>query len=185
MGKLKKIILALLPKIWYTIAMQTVYLETSVVSNLTARPSNNIVNMARQIISCDWWDAAQGVLDIYVSPLVAEEALKGDARAAERRMAFLKPIKALNYGARERLLARRFLELAALPLKSYDDALHIAIATYYNLDFLVTWNCKHICNPVKLPQIVQICTDNGLKCPQIVTPKQLLEIINDTRRVQN
>ena len=122
-----------------------VYVETTVISDLTSRPSPLVRNLARQLATKEWWDDALDRCEFYVSQLVLD-------------------------------LARKFLDAAAIPETSFDDATHVAIATIAKMDYLATWNCKHINNPQTLPKIIKVCEENGFKCPLIGTPDQLKEV---------
>ena len=155
-----------------------IYLETTVVSDLTSRPSPLLKNLARQISTKEWYDEARVNCEFCVSQLVDIEAARGDASAAQRRTEFLADILHLPYGLEAINLAKKFLEAAAIPQKSFDDATHVAIATVAKVDAIVTWNCKHINNPQTMPKIVKVCEQNGYACPIIGTPDQLKEVYN-------
>ena len=153
-----------------------VYVETTVVSDMTARPSLNVKNLARQIVTKDWWEFAREKCDFVVSQLVDIEAARGDEDAARRRLDLLKDIQHLEYGVEALNLAKKFLEVAAIPSNSFDDATHVAIAAINKIEFLATWNCTHINNPQKLPIVMRVCEENGYTCPIIGTPEQLKEV---------
>ena len=70
-------------------------------------------------------------------------------------------------------LAEKLLAAAAVPHTSFDDAVHIAAATVHGMDYLVTWNCKHIANVYTKPLIYRCCEENGFKCPAICTPPEM------------
>ncbi|SMF96571.1 PIN domain-containing protein [Methylomagnum ishizawai] len=150
-----------------------VYVETSVISYLAARVSRDLIVAGHQQISQEWWDTRQD-WDLSISALVVSEARSGDASAAERRLALLEglPLLSLNDPAIE--LAERLLKGAALPEKAKEDALHIAIAAVHGIDYLLTWNCKHIANAVKRPLIETLCEMAGYRPPVICTPEELL-----------
>ena len=150
-----------------------VYVETSVISNLTARPSRNVIDAGHQVATCEWWESCQGKLELYSSPVVGREAAKGDANAAALRMAILAKTMTLPVSDAAIDLAERLLDETAVPRTSFDDALHIAVAVINKMDFLVTWNCKHIANAVTMPKIYRVCRDAGYACPLICTPEQM------------
>lgn len=124
----------------------TVYVETSVVSYLTARTSRDLVIAARQALTQEWWREALDRYDLHASALVLEEASRGDQEAAARRLDALAdlPVLALNEQAEK--IAKWLLEEQLIPLDSIEDAFHIALAAAYGLDYLVTWNFRHINN---------------------------------------
>jgi predicted nucleic acid-binding protein len=122
-----------------------VYLETTIVSYLTARPSRDIVVAAHQQIAREWWDRRER-FDLFVSRAVLEEAAHGDAEAARRRLEVLDGIAVLASGERAAVLASRFIELGVLPAKAALDAVHVATAVMNGMDYLLTWNCTHLAN---------------------------------------
>lgn len=150
-----------------------VYVETSVVSNLTARRSNNLIDSARQIITRSWWERAIVDFDLYASALVEREAEKGDPDAASLRISVLESLKRVPIFPEASILAQRLLSVTAVPQSSFDDAVHIATAAVAKMDYLVTWNCRHIANAVLLPKVYATCREANYPCPIICTPEQL------------
>lgn len=152
-----------------------IYVETSVISYLTARPSNDSIKSACQQITRLWWDAGRDSVLAYISPYVVEEASAGDPVAALERIEALRPLPVLPI-AHEILHLAEFLLLGGgLPAKARLDALHIACAAYHGMDVLLTWNCTHIANPAKLPVMRGLCAARGYKLPELVTPFELME----------
>ena len=151
----------------------TVYLETSVVSYLAARVSRDLTVASHQQISQDWWEV-RGQWSLYVSALVHREAGAGDAGAAIRRRTLLEGLPLLELSDTVLDLAKLLLVGAALPPNAEEDALHIAVAAVNGMDFLLTWNCKHIANAVKRPIIEAVCRHAGYDPPIICTPEELL-----------
>jgi predicted nucleic acid-binding protein len=150
-----------------------IYIETSIVSYLTARPSRDIIAQSHQQITREWWDSRRQEFDVYISLLVRQEAERGDGEAAQRRLAHLTDIPELSITDDVLTLTAALLEAKALPQKAVDDAVHIAIAAVHNVDFLLTWNFKHIANATKLAEIEQIIRSMYRKVPQICTPEFL------------
>ena len=150
-----------------------VYVETSVISNLTARPSRNVIDLGHQVATCEWWDSCQGEFELYSSAVVDREASKGDAAAASLRREAIAKTKILLVTDEAIRLAELLLQETAVPRTSFDDALHIAVAAINKMDFLVTWNCKHIANAVTMPKIYKVCQSAGHTCPLICTPEQM------------
>ena len=147
-----------------------VYVETSVISYLTARPSHDLIKNARQLATQDWWQVAPDQFDLHISSLVEREASKGDPEAAVRRMNALKGIPDLPITEEILALAEKLLEATAVPRTSFDDAVHIATASVSGMDFLVSWNCKHIANPMTKPIIRKTLESFGYNYPEICTP---------------
>jgi len=156
--------------------MESIYIETSIISYLVARPSNNLISAARQKLTFDWWEQEREKYKIYISELVIAECSRGDKSAADRRLKIVKNIPVLKINADCIEVAELFFVKASLPEKARDDVLHIAIATHYKMDFLLTWNCRHLANAHFIRKLQKISLEEGLVIPTICTPQ---EIIND------
>ena len=156
-----------------------VYVETTVVSDATALPTNDLTLAGRQMATREWWKTAAEHFDLFVSPIVRREAAKGDADAAKRRMAVLETLPELELTADAISLAQRLVEAKAVPEKFKEDALHIAIAAVEGMDYLVSWNFRHITNAQMIPKIKKVCSDNGYVCAEICTPQMLQEEVQD------
>ena len=150
-----------------------VYVETSVISNLTARPSRSVIDIGHQVATYEWWTSCHGTCELYSSSVVDREASKGDAAAAALRMETIAATKTLPVTEAAIELAEKLLSETAVPRTSFDDALHIAVAAVNKMDFLVTWNCKHIANAATMPKIYKVCQAAGYSCPLICTPEQM------------
>lgn len=157
----------------------TCYLETSIVSYLTARPSRDLIIAAHQQITHEWWDCRRSSFTIYASQLVLTEAGKGDREAAAKRLHVLDDISLLELKEEAADLAATFVRSKAVPEKVEEDALHIALAAIYGLDYLLTWNCKHIANAEIQRRIQIICADEGYAMPTVCTPEELMGGQND------
>jgi predicted nucleic acid-binding protein len=155
--------------------LPSIYVETTVVSYLTARPSRNLRVAAHQEITADWWLRRRPHFDLYVSVLVVEEAAAGDADAAERRLALLKGVSRLEVTEVASVLAARLVAELAIPREAAEDALHVAIAAANGMDYLLTWNCRHIANAAMRNRIADVCLASGVEAPVICTPEELLE----------
>ncbi|MBF0182134.1 MAG: type II toxin-antitoxin system VapC family toxin [Magnetococcales bacterium] len=152
-----------------------VYLETSIISYLAARPNRDLVVAAHQQITAEWWDKSRRRFDLYTSELVIREAGAGDPKAAARRLEFLAGLHGLTIDEGALSLAKVLVESGAVPLQAAEDALHIAMATMNGMDFLLTWNCKHIANAAMWPRIDAVCRAQGYDPAAIATPEQLAE----------
>lgn len=149
-----------------------VYIETTIVSYLTALPSRDLVLAAHQQLTGDWWQRRDR-FDLFVSEAVLQEAAGGHPESAARRIAALRGIPVLSVGAREADLARKLIAGHALPAKAAVDALHIAVAALNGIDFLLTWNCTHIANAATRGTIERICRAAAVASPAICTPEEL------------
>ena len=157
----------------------TAYIETSVVSYLTARPSRDVVISAYQEITRVWWRDAPERFDLVASALVVAEAGAGDAEAARARLEALDAVKLLDATPNAEDLANELIRASAIPRQATDDAAHIAIAVTNGVDFLVTWNFRHIANAAMRSQIEQVCRREGYEPPIICTPNELMEANNE------
>ena len=151
-----------------------VYVETTVASYLTARPSRDLVAAAHQELTREWWTNHRYRFDLYVSDIVLREAAGGDETAAARRIAELQGIDVLVLDDRARELARLFVERGVIPAKAVEDAFHVAVATAQGMDFLLTWNCRHIANAEVVERLEAICLEMGYRMPTLCTPEQLM-----------
>lgn len=150
-----------------------VYIETSVISYLTARPSRNVIEAGHQQSTYLFWDK-RDEFDLFASELVLTECAAGDPEAAKKRLAVLKGIKLLDITSHSIELAKDLVIAGIIPLKASEDALHISIATVHFSDYLLTWNCRHIANPEIQVKIAGKFHDKGLLLPFICTPEELI-----------
>ena len=150
----------------------TVYVETSVISYLTARRSRDIVIAAHQQLTRRWWKGRRSYR-LFVSQIVRDEAGVGEQAARLRRLRALRGIPALGVTDEATRLAGELVRRGALPRKATVDAFHIGIAAAHQIEYLVTWNCKHIANATIRGTIEAICRSAGLTPPIICTPEEL------------
>jgi predicted nucleic acid-binding protein len=150
------------------------YLETSIVSYLTARPSHDLIRAAHQQVTRDWWESRSS-FDLYLSQFVLDEAKAGNAEAAARRLSVLAGASLLELTPEARSLAREILGRGGMPPKAYVDAAHVALAAVHGLDYLLTWNCSHIANATMRGKIEWICRSTGFEPPVICTPVELVK----------
>ncbi|MBF0137304.1 MAG: type II toxin-antitoxin system VapC family toxin [Magnetococcus sp. DMHC-1] len=152
-----------------------IYVETSIVSYLAARPSRDLIVAAHQQITATWWHEQSSHFDLYASELVIQEISAGNHDAVARRLVLLEGLPTLTINEDALTLAKHLVQYGAVPLIAGNDALHIAIATVQNMDFLLTWNCKHIANAVMRYKIEKTCRGLNFEPPTIATPEQFLE----------
>jgi hypothetical protein len=155
---------------------ETLYLETTVASYYTARPSNNIFVLARQQITQQWWAPALQRYDFFISQTVIEEAQEGDPEAAQRRLKVIADFPLLDIDEKVADLYKVYIKRLYLPEKAFRDAAHLAVASVHAMDYFVTWNCTHIANGEIIKKVMSINLDLGIAVPVIVTPEELLEV---------
>lgn len=154
----------------------SVYIETTVISYLTARPSRDLVIAAHQQITRDWWEMALPNFDAFISPIVLEEIARGDIQAAQLRLEQVAAFPVLELTSEIRILADAYFDAVQIPEKARLDSYHLALAAWHGLDFLVSWNFTHIVSGRVRRIIETINTQSGIHTPVICTPEELMEI---------
>ncbi|MEW6357925.1 MAG: type II toxin-antitoxin system VapC family toxin [Planctomycetota bacterium] len=156
-------------------AKASVYLETTIISYLTSRPSRDLVVSAHQQITHDWWDKVRRRFEIMVSEAVMEEIRSGDPDAAARRIEVARQFRVLELTEDVGKLAQIYQRELGVPSRAKTDVVHIAFAVAYAADYLMTWNCSHIANGEVIRRLIDLNTEMGRFTPLIVTPEELLE----------
>ena len=151
------------------------YLETTIPSYLTSRPSRDLIIAGHQQTTREWWEQRRDDFQVYISQLVLDEARAGDPLASRGRLKILQSLPLLDITPEVAELASAILRAGAVPRKAAADAAHIAVAAVHRMDFLVTWNCVHIANAAIARSLALICRKCGYDCPVICTPEALLE----------
>jgi predicted nucleic acid-binding protein len=154
----------------------TVYIETTIVSYLTAWPSRDLIRAAEQQQTREWWDTRRDRFELVCSELVQREAAAGDPIAAAERLKELAPLTVLATVAEAAELAGELIGRLQLPPRAQPDALHVAIAATNGIAYLLTWNCRHLANAALRPRIEWVCRDKGYEPPVICTPPELMEV---------
>jgi hypothetical protein len=149
------------------------YLETTIPSYLTARPSKDLIIAGNQKVTKDWWQERRDSFEIFISQFVLDEAGAGDADAAKERLEVLSPFPLLDVTDAVSQLASALLQSGIIPKKAAGDAAHIAVSAVNGMEYLMTWNCAHIANAANRTRIQEICFQNGFPCPVICTPVEL------------
>ncbi|MBI2227245.1 MAG: type II toxin-antitoxin system VapC family toxin [Betaproteobacteria bacterium] len=153
---------------------ERVYLETSIISYLAAHPSRDLVTAARQQLTHEWWARRRSAFEVCISELVVAEAAAGDPDAAARRAQLIRDLPSLSISEEAIALARNLVQSAGLPARAAVDALHISLAAFHGIDYLLTWNSTHIANAELRPKVERACRDNGYEPPVLCTPDELM-----------
>jgi predicted nucleic acid-binding protein len=151
-----------------------VYIETTVVSYLVARGSRDVVQVAHLEITRQWWETRRGDFDVYVSQVVVREAGQGDPDAAARRLAAIEALPRLALTVEVEALAGALVAEGPLPEKAADDAVHLALATVHEMDYLLTWNCTHLANAEMMAGVRRLLEGKGHTPPIVCLPEELL-----------
>lgn len=153
----------------------TAYIETTVIGHIAAWDQTDVLVYARQIQSRRWW-AIRDRFDLFVSQVVVDECMAGDATAASERLALISGIPVLTASSDVEALADQLMNRYAIPKTEPRDALHISLAAVNGIQYLVTLNFTHIANAETRLLIEQICRDSGYVPPLICSPDELLGI---------
>lgn len=152
---------------------QRIYIETSVVSYLAAGPTRDLIRAARQELTCEWWGSCHRSFAPHVSHVVLREISTGDPAAAARRLAIVAGLPVLTMDSATEDLAAAIADARVLPASALDDILHLAVATVHGMDFLVTWNCRHLANAQLMGRLSDRIEEEGFVPPVICTPEGL------------
>jgi hypothetical protein len=152
------------------------YLETTIPSYLVARRSRDLRLAADQETTQQWWESERQGFLLFISTTVLKEVRRGDPTHAAAREAWLAGIPLLGDLPEANELAKRLLRDEIIPAVAADDATHVALAAAHQMDFLLTWNCKHINNHNIRTRIQRACEAVGLVCPDICTPAELMKL---------
>lgn len=153
-----------------------VYIETTIVSYLAAHPSRDLIVAGHQQITHEWWQTSRHNFAVVSSQLVAREAGAGDPEAAEARLAFLSGLILLEITEEALTLAQRLLQSKVIPQDFPEDALHVAVAVVHGIEYLLTWNYKHLANAGMRSKIEATCRELGYEAVVICTPEELMEV---------
>lgn len=154
--------------------MESVYLETTFISYLVARPSRDLLVAGHQQATQDWWVNRRPPFDGYVSQVVIDEVSVGDAAEVQKRLAVIGDLSVLEVTEDAEALTQAILNSGVLPLRAVRDAAHIAVAAVHKIDYLLTWNCKHLANAQIIRKIALVRERLGQRMPIICTPEELM-----------
>lgn len=155
--------------------MATLYIETSIVSYLRQPPSDHLIGAARQVLTKRWWEDQRHEYELVISQYVIDEAADGDPHLAQKRLDALNGLPLLELAPEIDAIAEEIMVRSILPPKAQLDALHIALVVHHRIDYLLTWNCKHIANARILPKLHQVLNDLDCWIPIICTPEEMLD----------
>jgi len=154
----------------------SVYIETTIISYLTAKPSRDLVTAAHQQITTEWWTDVRPQVDCYVSPFLIDEASRGDAIYAQKRLDEIVDFTVLAVNEEIEVLAQEYFAALQIPEKAKIDAFHLAVAAWHKMDYLLSWNCKHIASGRVQKMMQEINARLGVHTPIACTPEELMEV---------
>lgn len=150
------------------------YIETTVPNFYhDLRPS--VAVTSRRAWTREWWASAFDLYDLMTSDIVVEELSAGTSRLVSHRLQLLQRLPIVTAVPAVAEIVETYIHHKLMPRNPGGDALHLALASYYECDLIVTWNCKHLANANKFVHIRQINRRMGLSVPRIVTPLELLK----------
>lgn len=153
-----------------------VYIETTILGHLVSRLPADPVVAGHMLATRKWWSDSRPLFDIFTSALVIAEASRGDSTAASERLAAVAGVPLLSISEASADLAESLIARGALPFKARVDAAHVAIAASSGMEYLLTWNCRHLANATLRSRIEQVCRERGFEPPIICTPLELTEV---------
>ncbi len=154
----------------------SVYIETTIISYLTAKPSRDLVIAAHQQITSEWWADVRPQVDCYVSPFLIDEASRGDETYAQKRLAEIVGFTVLEVNEEIAGLAQQYFAALQIPEKAKIDAFHLAVAAWHKMDYLLSWNCKHIASGRVQKMMQKINARLQVHTPIVCTPEELMEV---------
>ncbi len=154
--------------------MATAYIETTIPSYYTARNARAILQASRQIATREWWDGGCSGFELVTSTETLNEAGEGAPDMAIQRLAMLRDIRVIPVTIDVANLARLLVASGLVPDIASPDAVHIALASVHQIDYLVTWNFKHIANPYIRERMRVKIDDSGHRMPVMCSPAELL-----------
>ena len=157
-----------------TFLKTTVYIETTIPSYLTANPSRDIFQLARQSITKQWWETKRQNYDLVTSDFTVTECRKGDPAAAQRRIESISKIRLLRITNNIHALSNSYLELLSYPNDSKIDMFHLAICVVNQIDYLLTWNCNHL-GPLTMQRVQAYNYRHDLFVPVLITPEAFFD----------
>jgi hypothetical protein len=152
-----------------------VYMESTIPSYVVARPARDLIQAARQQLTRDWWDFQRAKHELFISQVVLDEVAYGETAMARLRLNLLDGVPLLQVTDEVKRLARKVLESGLLPGTADRDAAHIALASAYEMDLLLSWNCRHIANAAIQARLRKLAEAAGFTLPVICTPEELMD----------
>jgi hypothetical protein len=154
----------------------SVYIETTIISYLTAKPSRDLIIAAHQQITNEWWSDVRPQVDCYVSPFLIDEASRGDLTYAQKRLDEIIDFTVLEVNEEIEDLAQQYFAALQIPEKAKIDAFHLAVAAWHKMDYLLSWNCKHIASGRVQKMMQEINARLEVHTPIVCTPEELMEV---------
>jgi len=133
-----------------------------------------VVQAGRQAITWDWWETRRADFELFISDAVVREIARGDPDAAARRLELVESLPRLTASGEAIALAKALVNEGAVPGKAVEDAFHIALAAVHDMDYLLTWNYRHLANAEMQAAVRALLEREGWPVPAICLPEELL-----------
>lgn len=153
----------------------TLYLETTIPSYLAGRLSENLVTAAHQQITRRWWDDERHKYQLYVSTVVDDEIGQGNPELRQQRQALVAGVPRLAVTSEVSELAEQLHQALQMPPSAKPDAFHLALACHYRIDYLLTWNLKHLASGRVRLRLARFHDEHSIPVPTVCTPEELLD----------
>jgi predicted nucleic acid-binding protein len=171
----KQDLLRLLSKVGIFQSMKPkLYIETTIPSYLVSAPSRDVIIAGHQQTTKLWWESRKELFDIFISQLVIDEVSAGNPEQARLRLEAIRVFPQLEIVDEAVQLAAELVKAGVFPQKASTDAAHIAVTAVHGVEYLMTWNCRHIANATIFQSVREICLQQGYAFPTICTPEELL-----------
>lgn len=152
----------------------SVYIETTVPSFYYTKRTD-AKSIARMSWTRQWWDLFSDEFTLVSSAAVINELRRGSSEMVADRINLLAKTELLPITDDVRHLVHIYIDNQIMPKDPTGDALHLAVATFYKVDVLLTWNCAHLANPRKIDRIHLINYETGFQTPSLMTPLNYLD----------
>lgn len=154
----------------------TVYLESTIISYMAAKPSRDLIVAAHQQITTEWWETIKPKVVCFISPFVIQEISAGDQIVAQKRIELIKDLSVLEVNPEIQKLAELYFDKLDIPEKSRLDAFHLAVSVWHEIDYLISWNCRHIVSGRIKNMLEKINREQNYPTPALCTPEELMEV---------
>ncbi len=150
-----------------------IYIETTIPSSYYTLRTDD-VSLARQKLTRQWWDEYANLFILTSSTAVETELRLGTGKTTQDRLALLAGVEIYVPTIEILQITQIYIDRSIMPKGPQGDALHLALASFHQVDAMLTWNCTHLANPNKFNLIARINRELGLMTPELTTPLDYL-----------
>jgi hypothetical protein len=157
---------------------ESVYLETTIPSLATSKPSRDPVMAGRQTVTKYFWGHHRQKYELFISQHVIDECSQGDPYAAQKRLDLIKGIALLPTTEKTLELAGIYQKILDIPEKAKLDSFHLAVCVVSGIDYLLSWNCTHL-GVNAYAKVRDYNEKYGLWTPLLITPEALIDLVGE------